>query len=335
MMPIGNRNALKRPLLMLVLLAIGQAAATAADDAATNVNASEGKGFTTTVTEDRLVISCDGAAVGDFVFADRVVRRPGFQNLHAPDGTKVTRRHPPEPGKDATDHADMHPGLWMGFGDISGEDFWRNKGTIRHDQFVESPAVRSGRLEWSTASTLVSSTGMELARQTARFTLARKDQAYLLTWEADFVPLIDGFSFGDQEEMGLGVRVATPLTEKSGGLIVTSTGDRSAKATWGKSYAWCDYSGTIDGRRAGVAIVPYPQNFRPCWWHNRDYGVFVANPFGRKALTQGAASRVDVPRGESFSLRFAVLLHSGPAESPFDVAAACRRFLDEQSNPAR
>lgn len=322
-------------MLVLVVLAFGQAATSFADDLGPIADAAAEKGFTAIIKEDRLVIACDGAPVGDFVFADRVVRRPGFHNLHAPDGTQVTRRHPPEPGKDATDHADMHPGLWMGFGDISGADFWRNKGTIRHDRFVDSPAVRSGRLEWSTASTLVSSTGMELARQTGRFTLARKDQAYLLTWEADFVPLIDGFSFGDQEEMGLGARVATALTEKNGGLIVSSTGDRTANATWGKAYGWCDYSGTIDGRRAGVAIVPFPQNFRPCWWHNRDYGVFVANPFGRKALTQGAASRVDVPRGEVFSLRFAVILHSGPAESPFDVAAACRQFLEEQSDPAR
>ena len=27
--------------------------------------------------------------------------------------------------------------------------------------------------------------------------------------------------------------------------------------------------------------MPAPSNFRTSWWHNRDYGVFVANPFGR------------------------------------------------------
>ncbi len=51
-----------------------------------------------------------------------------------------------------------------------------------------------------------------------------------------------------------------------------------------------------------------PNNFRVCWWHNRDYGVFVANPFGREAMKQGARSSVTVSRGESLQVTFGALI---------------------------
>jgi hypothetical protein len=66
-----------------------------------------------------------------------------------------------------------------------------------------------------------------------------------------------------------------------------------------------------------------PINFRPSWWHNRDYGVFVANPFGRAAMKQGEKSAVTVKPGESFQLRFAAAIHSGPG---YDPAAAFKAF---------
>jgi hypothetical protein len=252
---------------------------------------------------------------------------PHFQNLCALDGTQVTRRHPPVAGEDAVDHAEMHPGLWLAFGDAGGEDFWRNKGTIRHDRFVGRPENRNGTLRFAAENTLIARDGRELARQRSQFTLSGQKDAWWLVWEARFTPVVDGFYFGDQEEMGLGARVATPLTEKRGGVITASNGDQTARTTWGRAYEWCDYSGTIDGRTAGIAIVPDPGNVRPCWWHNRDYGVFVANPFGRHAMKQGELSRINVPKGGNLALRFGVLIHSSAAGTRFPLDEACRKFL--------
>ena len=50
-------------------------------------------------------------------------------------------------------------------------------------------------------------------------------------------------------------------------------------------------------------------NFRESWWHNRDYGVFVANPFGRQAMKQGARSEITVAQGETLRIRFGALVH--------------------------
>ena len=52
-------------------------------------------------------------------------------------------------------------------------------------------------------------------------------------------------------------------------------------------------------------------NFRESWWHNRDYGVFVANPFGRAAMKQGEQSAVTVKSGESLRITFGALMHNG------------------------
>lgn len=260
---------------------------------------------------DRLLLKHGEQPVGEYVFGDTKTLRPFFANLRAPGGIPVTRTWPPVPGVDAVDHADMHPGVWLAFGDVSGEDFWRNKAAIKHQRFTAAPEWKDGSLRFATLSTMQRADGSALADMACEFTLTPLPGEYRLTWDAAITPVVDGFFFGDQEEMGLGLRMATPLTEKSGGLITSSTGATTAKATWGQPAEWCGYTGTVSGVKAGVKIIPDATNFRPCWWHNRDYGVFVANPFGRAAMQQGAPSRVEVRRGDTHRLKFTIVLHAG------------------------
>ncbi len=284
--------------------------------------------FTVTQQPDRLVITRAGKPVAHFVFRDAKILRPYFAHIHTPDGFQVTRNHPPVAGTDATDHDTMHPGLWLAFGDISGHDFWRNKGTIRHERFTEMPVVKDGRLAFASTSTLITTNGTALATLGTRIQIRELSGGFLLRWSAEFTPTTDDFYFGDQEEMGFGVRVATALSEKKGGVIRSDTGEISAKATWGKTWQWCDYSGTLDGRRIGVVIFPAASNFRASWSHNRDYGLMVANPFGAGAFTKGAKSRVPVAKGETFRLDFAAFIHSTATDAQPDLAAAYQTFLN-------
>ena len=142
--------------------------------------------------------------------------------------------------------------------------------------------------------------------------------------------MADNFTFGDQEEMGFGVRVATSITEKNGGTIQNSDGVKGARAAWGKIADWCDYSGVISNRLVGMTVFPDPTNFRPSWFHSRDYGLLEANPFGHKAFTKGEASAVPVAKGQTFQLRFAVFIHSTPTNESPDIAAAFRTFANKQ-----
>gem|GEM_PF-594612 len=53
-----------------------------------------------------------------------------------------------------------------------------------------------------------------------------------------------------------------------------------------------------------MTLLAAPANLRGSWWHNRDYGVFVANPFGRAAMKQGDRSKVRVARRQLFRAEF-------------------------------
>ena len=265
---------------------------------------------------DRLVITQQRGPLAEFVFRDPKILRPFFANVHGPKGVRLTRNYPPIAGKDATDHDTMHPGIWLGFGDISGVDFWRNKGKIEHVRFLDAPVATREHVAFVTESKLLTPAEKPMATLIQRFSIEARPSGWLLIWDATFHADAQELVFGDQEELGFGARVATEITEKNKGTIVNSHGKKSAKETWGKPAAWCVYSGTKDGRTVGITLMASPKNFRESWWHNRDYGLFVANPFGRAAMRQGAKSEVLVKRGESMRLVFGAMLHVGAEHDP-------------------
>ncbi|MHC5541092.1 DUF6807 family protein [Singulisphaera rosea] len=284
---------------------------------------------------DRLNITRAGQPVAVYVFKDPKILRPYFANVHTPDGAKVTRNSPPVPGTDATDHETMHPGVWLGFGELSGHDFWRNKGRIEHVRFLEPPKSVRDRLEFATESRLLTAEGSHLGTLISRISLAGRPTGWLLVWDATFQAEGRDLVFGDQEEMGFGARVATPITEKNGGRIRNSRGQTSAEATWGQPADWCDYSGIIAGRRAGIMLLAAPSNFRSSWWHNRDYGVFVANPFGRAAMKQGPRSEHVVEPGKPLRLRFGALFHDATPKDEKECADIYRDFVNMSSDKSR
>lgn len=289
--------------------------------------------FSVTRRDGRLEIRRDDSPVAEFLFDDPSVRRPCFANVHAPHGTPVTRTHPPREGIDATDHAAMHPGIWLAFGDISGEDFWRTKATIEHVSFRVEPQPGPDGVRFAVESRLVAADGRAMGRMESRLAVVDRRSGHLFAWEATIHAGDRPLVFGDQEEMGFGVRLATGLTERAGGAIRSSTGATTAAGTWGREAAWCDATGTagVGGSEAGITVVPGTENFRPGWWHNRDYGLLVANPFGRAALTGGERSRVEVASGKPFRLLFVAIAHDrdGSAGVAHDPAAAATDGLEQ------
>jgi hypothetical protein len=270
---------------------------------------------------DSVVISVAGKPFAEYVFRDEKILRPYLAHVHAPNGTQVTRNHPPVEGRDATDHDAMHPGIWMAFGDLSGADFWRNKAAVEHVEFVEKPAPQPGGAGFAVRNVYRSGEST-ICRELCRVSILVRPGGTLVIWDSEFTGG-DDFHFGDQEEMGLGMRMATALAVKNGGRMTNSDGLVNEKQIWGRQADWCDYSGTIHRRPLGMLLVPDPRNFRRSWFHARDYGFVAANPFGRKAFTPSEPSRVNVPAGQALRLRYAVLVHSGP----IDLEAAYRDAL--------
>jgi hypothetical protein len=275
---------------------------------------------------DQLVVTDRGLPVATYVFRDAEIRRPYFARVHAPGEKQVTRRHPPQEGEDATDHTTMHPGVWLAFGDLGGSDFWRNVGIVEFAEFVEPPVVEQDIVQW-TARFRYRAAEAVFCEEVARHTIRKVDSGYLLTFDSTLRGQRP-FVLGDQEEMGLGVRVATPLTVKAGGEIVDSEGRKNEREVWGKVARWVSYSRAIEDVQTGLVLVPHPDNFRPSWLHARDYGVLVANPFGQQAFTRGEKSRVEVKPGESFRLRFGVVAFSTPPGKTFDADSLAKRYVE-------
>lgn len=241
-----------------------------------------------------------------YVFEDARIKRPFFANVMTLDGRQVTRNHPPIEAIDPTDHDTMHPGIWLAFGDIEGVDFWRNKGRVVQKDFAKRPAVDSaGQGLFVTRNEYRSPDDELICKESRAVFIALHGDGYLLHFSSRFFGDAP-FSFGDQEEMGLGVRVATSMTERNGGEIVDANGRHGAKAIWGHSAPWCCYRGVVESRPACVAIFDRQSNFRDCWYHARDYGLLFANAFGRRAMKQGDVSTVVVDPAFPLDLNYTV-----------------------------
>jgi hypothetical protein len=286
--------------------------------------------------DGRVDIGIDGRNVASYVYNDSKIRRPFFANLKLPGDVEVTRRHPPMEGRDATDHNTMHPGLWLAFGDLSGEDFWRNRGRVVQEKLIDMPAAAPGVAWFVVQNRYESADGKRtIAREKCRWVIAKRPAGYLYICDSMFSPVDGELVFGDQEEMGLGIRLSTPLAVKNGGTIRDSEGRTNEREVWGKTAKWCDYRSVVDGVHVGALVMPDPKNFRPSWMHARDYGLLVANPFGLNAFTKGDKSKMGVSREHPWRLRYGVFLHTAASAEAFQPEKAYEDFLKylEQLTP--
>ena len=201
----------------------------------------------------------------------------------------MTRNHPPIEGQDPTDHATFHPGLWLAFGDLGGADDWRNRARVEHERFVAEPHGGAGRGTFTVRNRYLAAQGdADVCEEVCRYTILVRPAGYLLISDSEFTS--DRRRLRLRRPGGDGVRRAGRHAaggRAAGAGSSTATAARTSARCRGKPADWCDYSGTIAGQRAGVTLMPDPRNFRRSWFHARDYGLLVANPFGRKALTGG------------------------------------------------
>lgn len=288
---------------------------------------------------NRLAVVIDGLPVAVYYQHDAKIPRPFFAHVRTPGGVQVTRNHPPIEGQDLIDHDTFHPAIWMSFGDISGSDYWRTAARVRHAGFAEAPKGGRGKGAFAVRNEYLDQTDPSkvVCEEVARYTFITRPAGYLLRWDSTFSSDRE-FTFGDQEEMGLGFRVATPIrVEKKSeddedllpgnGTILDSEGRKNGDEVWGNSADWCDYSGDMAGQRVGLTLFCHPKNFRPSWFHARDYGLLEANPFGRQAFGRGEKSSVVVKPGEKLRLRYGVLVHSGPPGSKINFAGEYEDYL--------
>jgi nicotinamidase-related amidase/type 1 glutamine amidotransferase len=273
--------------------------------------------------------------VATYVYQDPKVPRPYFANVRTGSGQQVTRHHPPREGIDKTDHAGLHAGIWLSFGDLNGNDYWRLKAVTQHVEFLEPAIGGPGSGRFTVRNRYLTADGKQtVCEEICRHAITTIPEGYRIDYSSEFQAADTELVFGDQEEMGLGVRVATPLAVETnlGGRILDSAGRINGQEVWGQTASWCDYSGKLEGKWAGLTVLTGPKNFRPCWSHARDYGFFAMNPFGHKAFTKQPAELISVKPGEQLKLDYSVVVHESLEESKYDPQQVYTSYAQSLEN---
>ncbi len=287
------------------------------------------------VGNDHVAVVINGQPFSDFYTGPNYVK-PFLSPLRSPSGIVVTRRWPMETvAGESRDHP-HHRGLWIGYGDVSGINFWENEpnsGTSKGNPAVKGkvvlrkldalePGVNSGRIIATFGWEAPGRGDILEERRTMTFYADRDarriDVEAVLTakQEADF---------GDTKEGFFAIRVADSMAGKNGGLIRNSAGAEGEKSDWGKRADWVDYSGTVDGQKVGITVYDDPRNYNhPPRWHVRDYGLFAVNPFGLADFDPHSNEHggYKLHPGEALTFRYRVIIHPGAAPIPIAALAS-------------
>jgi len=272
---------------------------------------------------DQIDITIDGTAFTTFYFGSNL-NKPYLHPLRAADGTIMSRRWPIETdvAGESKDHP-HHQGVWLGEKYVNGVNYWENSklgpgiGKITLDRIVSVKGGKTGVIE--AVFNWVDPDGKTVLREdrTMKF-YSGTGQNRMFDFDAKLTAVNGPVNFGDTKEGTFAIRLNDKLTEKSkGGMMTNAEGASGMKNVWGKTSPWVDYSGTIDGKPVGVAILNNPSSFRyPTRWHSRDYGLFAANPFGEKEMATGKESKAGnyiLEKGQSIDLKYRVIVHPGAA----------------------
>jgi hypothetical protein len=287
------------------------------------------------ITRDgsRIRVEIDGQPFTDLYFGPDSPK-PYLHPLRAPSGKIVTRRFPMEqvPGETTTDQ--HHRGLWLGYGNINGFNFWETEFSYNNpkagkvvtkaiDQ-TESGAIGkiAGRFDWLSPSG-------EVLLEEARTMLFHSGAGPRIVDFDITLKAVAKTTFGDSKDGFFAIRVAEPLNERHSGALLNSEGGRAMAQTWGKPANWVDYSGDLDGEKLGIALFEHPSSFHyPPRWHVRDYGLLAANPFAANAFDkQLAESSVVLQPGQTVHLRYRVVIHG--VASPADLAGWYRDYVKQ------
>ena len=313
-------------------------------------------------SQRRVDISIDGKPFTSYIYPEDM-EKPTLYPLRAATGTLVTRGFPrdPRPGE-RVDHP-HHVGLWFNYGNVNNLDFWNNSyaikpenknkmGTVYHRSIVSAKSgANEGTLEveadWDNSDKKV---------------LLQEHTKFIFKGGADFrsvdrittlKALGDPVVFHDDKEGLLGMRVRRELempstqpatfTDASGrpttvaqmdntgvnGNYLDSEG-KTGDDVWGTRGRWCMLSGKVGAEPVSIVIFDNPENPGfPTYWHARGYGLFAANPLGRKAFDP-KAQQMDftLAAGQSVTFRYRVVIYSRIA-TPESIEAAYKSFASE------
>ena len=248
--------------------------------------------------------------------------KPYFYPLIGPTGAGFTRSYPIKTDIEGEDHDHPHHrSLWFTHGKVNGVDFWASDPNNK-------PGSNFGTIQESSRTIVASGPAVGILRTTDKWLdpdgkIVCEDERVVRFYNTtdnrvlDFditLKAVNGpILLGDTKEGTFGLRLASSMdvTKKTGGKITNAEGINDDQA-WGKASSWVDYSGPLQGKTVGVAILNHPTSFRyPTTWHVRTYGLFAANPFGYHDFGLKESGDHTLPANQTLHFRYRLVLHKG------------------------
>jgi hypothetical protein len=323
--------------------------------------AEEPKSVTMKATRGHVDLLVDGKLVTRYHVGPEYTK-PIFWPVHAPNGATLTRSWPmTKAAGESTDHIHQKS-AWFCHGDVipegltlkdkvkgvEGVDFWseaKGHGNIVCTK-VEAPKSSKDHAWLVTHNEWRAADGTKIMDEERVIHFYDFGKARLVVLDIDLGASVCPITFGDTKEGSMGIRIndqirsdigatykdpyGTPVKVLGRGTLQNAEGKVGEKDCWGRRSAWTDYSGPIDGKIAGLAILDDPRNAYASYWHIRGYGLDAANPFGRQHAAfpdaRDVKSLVRLARGEHLKLRYGLVLHDGDAVAG-DVAGIYKRFV--------
>ncbi len=248
--------------------------------------------------------------------------KPYFSPVRSAGGTIITR---PIDDPADKDHP-HHKGIWLSVDEVNEVKFWAEKGKILNKKVDVTPATANTPAKLSLTNDWLGTDGQPVLIETTTISFF---PSRLIVYDITLTPAVEKVTFEDTKEGWLGIRVATSMREKVGGVVVNAEGKQATKECWGQPSKWVDYSGPVEGQTHGVAIMDHPANFRPSRYHVRDYGLFSVSPFGEGAYQNDKekAQPVVLEKNQpALRVRYALYVHAGDAAAG-KVAEAYEQFL--------
>lgn len=164
-----------------------------------------------------------------------------------------------------------------------------------------------GPVEWAAPD------GRLAARERRTLVVRLTERATVIDVRSELAAAEWDFTLGPTRHAYFNVRAADTMTAANGGTMRDDRGHVGAANVTGTGARWVCAEGPVGGgNRAGLAVMPHPDDHPDLSWFVADWGVVTVGPF-----------RLDgrlVRRSETLTARYRVLAFDGPAEA-MDLAA--------------
>lgn len=246
--------------------------------------------------------------------------KPIFFPVNSPQGQMLNRGWPLIEGlpNEKEDHV-HHQSLSFTYGDVNGIDFWAEpedsarNGKIVHRKIAKK-VEKGDQAELQLLADWLAPDGTLLLKEDKTVVFHAKENYRAIDFLITLTAQEQVVHFGDTKEGMFSIRVTPQLMDDNDGEYLNSNGQTKAAGCWGQRAEWVALRGPVKAEDIVLAFFVHPNTLNfPTYWHARGYGLFTANPLGRRMYTNGEEEPLELTLqpGEKMTFQARVLIYSG------------------------